>query len=153
MTSEQYKMLLQDLACVAGLADASALLENGRMKVGDLDCVLEHSPAYDEKLLQVRMRLGTMPRNTSELTRAILEANYVSGYGGECVFSLYPKSDDVVITMKVRLQDSLTAQELWQCITDVAQHGSQMWEGIVNIAVAPDAEGPADMRHELRLAP
>ena len=116
------------------LADPTALLEHGRLKVGELDCVLEHSPEYDERLLQVRMRLGTMPSDTADLARSILEANYVSGYGGECVFSLYPKSDDVVITMKVRLQESLTAQELWQVISDVAQHGSQMWEGIVTMA-------------------
>lgn len=140
MTSEQYKMLLQDLARVAGLANPSALMEHGRLKVGDLDCVLEHSPSYDEKLLQVRMRLGTMPADTTDLSRAILEANYVSGYGGECVFSLYPKTDDVVITMKVRLQESLTAQELWQGITDVAQHGSQMWEGIVTMARSANEE-------------
>ncbi len=153
MTSEQYKMLLQDLARVAGLANPSALMENGRLKVRELDCVLEHSPAYDEKLLQVRMRLGTMPLNTAELTRAILEANYVSGYGGECVFSLYPKSDDVVITMKVRLQESLTAQELWQGISDVAQHGSQMWEGIVNMARDTSEDATDDMHHESRLMP
>ncbi|MES2632704.1 MAG: CesT family type III secretion system chaperone [Pseudomonadota bacterium] len=153
MTSEQYMVLLQDLARVAGLANPSALMENGRLKVQDLDCVLEHSPAYDEKLLQVRMRLGTMPSDTTDLTRAILEANYVSGYGGECVFSLYPKSDDVIITMKVRLQESLTAQELWQGISDVAQHGSQMWEGIVNMARASSDEAPRDTRHEHSFKP
>ncbi|HTH80065.1 MAG TPA: CesT family type III secretion system chaperone [Ramlibacter sp.] len=130
MTSEQYRLLLDELARVSGLADSSGLLEHGRVKIGEVDAVLEHQPAYDEHLLQVRMRLGTLPVDDRDLTRAILEANYISGYGGECVFSLYPASDDVIITMRMRLEESLTAQELWQGISDIARHGTQMWQGI-----------------------
>ncbi|MBC7603099.1 MAG: CesT family type III secretion system chaperone [Ramlibacter sp.] len=146
MNSEQYQVLLQDLARLSGLADASSLLEHGRVKIGDIDAVLEHEPNYDPDLLQVRMRLGTLPDDAEDLTRAILEANYVSGYGGECVFSLYPASDDVVITMKVRLQESLTAQELWQGISDVARHGGQMWQGILSVSQTSMGSAPSDMR-------
>lgn len=145
MNSEQYKLLLQDLARVAGLADSSGLVEHGRVKVGDLDAVLDHDPKYDESLLQVRMRLGTLPADGEDLTRAILEANYVSGYGGECVFSLFPASDDVIITMRVRLDQAMTAQELWQGISDVARHASQMWQGIVTVAQVSHGSMPADM--------
>lgn len=148
MTSEQYKLLLQDLARVAGLADASGLIDHGRVKIGDVDAVLEHNPDYDENLLQVRMRMGTLPEQGDELTRAILEANYVSGYGGECVFSLYPASDDVVVTMRFRLVEALTPQELWQAISDVARHSSQMWEGIVGVAQTSHGMTPSDMRTE-----
>src|SRR3954454_8627267 len=128
MTSEQYQALLQNLAHVAGMADSSGLVEHGRLRIGEVDAVLEHEPKYDENLLQGRMRLGTLPPEGDDLTRAILEANYVSGYGGEGVFSLYPASDDVIITMKVSMKQALTAQELWQAISDVARHGGQMWQ-------------------------
>lgn len=132
MTSDQYKLLLQELARVAGLADSSGLIDHGRVKIGEVDAVLEHNPDYDENLLQVRTRMGTLPEQSDQLTRAILEANYVSGYGGECVFSLFPQSDDVVVTMKLRLDSAMSAQELWQQLSDVASHGSQMWEAIVS---------------------
>jgi hypothetical protein len=152
MTADQYQQLLQDLAHVAGMTDPSGLLDHGRVKIGELDAVLEHEPAYDAELLQVRMRLGTLPPEGADLSRAILEANYVSGYGGECVFSLYPASDDVIITMRVRLQASMTAQELWQGISDVARHGGQMWQGIVAVAqtsagsTRPDAYATPGLR-------
>ena len=146
MTSEQYQLLLQDLALVAGKADASGLVDHGRVKIGELDAVLEHDPKYDEHLLQVRMRLGTLPPEGEDLTRAILEANYVSGYGGECVFSLFPASDDVIITMKVRLLEGLSAQELWQGISDVARHSSQMWQGIMSVAQTSSGSTPSDLR-------
>ena len=145
MTSEQYLQLLQDLAHVAGLSDATGLIEHGRVKIGDTDAVLEHEPVYDANLLQVRMRLGTLPVEGKDLSRAILEANYVSGYGGECVFSLYPASDDVIITMRVRLQEAMTAQELWQGVSDVARHGSQMWQGIVSVAQTAAGMTPSDV--------
>lgn len=148
MTSEQYKLLLQDLARVAGLSDSSGLIDHGRVKIGEVDAVLEHNPDYDENLLQVRTRMGTLPEQGDTLTRAILEANYVSGYGGECVFSLYPASDDVVVTMRFRLVEALSPQELWQAISDISRHSSQMWEGIVAVAQTSQGVTPSDMRPE-----
>jgi hypothetical protein len=146
VTSDQYKLLLQDLARVAGLVDSSGLVDHGRVKIGEVDAVLEHNPDYDDNLLQVRMRMGTLPEEGDDLVRAILEANYVSGYGGECVFSLYPASDDVVVTMRFRLVEALSPQELWQAISDIARHGSQMWEGIVAVAQTSQAATPSDLR-------
>jgi hypothetical protein len=132
MTSEQYRSLLEELARVSGLGDSSSLLEHGRLKIGDINAVLEHDPKYDEHLLQVRMLLGGFPeQQQAVVTKALLEANYISGYGGECVFSLFPESDDVVLTMKMRLNAGPTAQELWQELSDIARHGGQMWETIV----------------------
>ena len=148
MTSDQYKLLLQELARVAGLADSSGLIDHGRVKIGEVDAVLEHNPDYDENLLQVRTRMGTLPEQSDQLTRAILEANYVSGYGGECVFSLYPASDDVVVTMRFRLVEALSPQELWQSISDIARHSSEMWEGIVSVAQTSQGVTPSDMRPE-----
>ncbi|RYX89599.1 MAG: hypothetical protein EOO28_32365 [Comamonadaceae bacterium] len=145
MNAEQYQLLLQDLARVAGMADTAGLVAHGRLKIGELDAVMDHDPKYDENLLQVRMRLGTLPAESEDLTRAILEANYVSGYGGECVFSLFPASDDVIITMRVRLDASMSAQELWQGISDVARHAAQMWQGIVTVAQVTHVARPADM--------
>lgn len=146
MNSDQFKLLLQDLALVADMTDARGLVDHGRVKIGELDAVLEHDPKYDDQLLQVRMRLGTLPPEGEDLTRAILEANYVSGYGGECVFSLFPASDDVIITMKVRLLEGLSAQELWQGISDVARHSSQMWQGIMSVAQTAAGSTPQDLR-------
>jgi len=148
MTSDQYKLLLQELARVAGLADSSGLIDHGRVKIGEVDAVLEHNPDYDENLLQVRTRMGTLPEQSDQLTRAILEANYVSGYGGECVFSLYPASDDVVVTMRFRLVEALSPQELWQSISDIARHSSEMWAGIVAVAQTSQGRAPSDMRPE-----
>lgn len=148
MTSEQYKLLLQELAHVAGLADSSGLVDHGRVKIGDIDAVLEHNPDYDDNLLQVRMRMGSIPEQGNGLARAILEANYVSGYGGECVFSLYPASDDVVVTMRFRLVESLAPQELWQAISDISRHSSQMWESIVADAQATQGMPPSGFRPE-----
>jgi hypothetical protein len=138
MTSDQYQSLLQQLAHVAGLAEPAGLLEHGRVRIGELNALLEHDPRYDEDLLQVRILLGGFAEEHADIvTRALLEANYVSGYGGECVFSLYPQSDDVVITMKLRLRSSLTPQELWQELSDIARHGSRMWETITATLAPP----------------
>ena len=134
MTSEQYKSLLRELARVGGLADPTPLLDHGRVKIGEVNVLLEHEPNYDENLLQVRMLLGGFPPENHDITRALLEANYISGYGGECVFSLFPQSDDVVVTMKMRLDSSMSPQDLWQQLSDVAAHGSRMWEAIVSAA-------------------
>ncbi len=149
MNSEQYHALLQDLARRANLADPSGLVDHGRVKIGELDAVLEHAPGYDPKLLQVRLRLGALPQKGDDLVRAVLEANYTSGYGGECVFSLYPATDDVIITMRVKLDDAMTGQDLWQGISDVARHASQIWEGVGAVAQT----SPSVMPHGLRMGP
>ncbi|WP_048438544.1 CesT family type III secretion system chaperone [Caenimonas sp. SL110] len=149
MNSEQYHALLQDLAKRANMADPSGLVDHGRVRIGDLDAVLEHAPGYDPKLLQVRLRLGALPQKGDELVRAVLEANYTSGYGGECVFSLYPATDDVIITMRVRLDEAMTAQELWQAISDVARHATHIWEGIA----AETHTAASALPHELRMMP
>ncbi|MES2785969.1 MAG: CesT family type III secretion system chaperone [Pseudomonadota bacterium] len=149
MNSEQYHALLQDLARRANMADPSGLVEHGRVRIGELDAVLEHAPAYDPTLLQVRLRLGALPQQGDDLVRAVLEANYTSGYGGECVFSLYPATDDVIITMRVRLQEAMTGQELWQGISDVARHASDIWDGIATAAQT----APTEMPHGLRMGP
>ena len=135
MTSEQYQSLLRELARVGGLADASALLDGGCLKIGELDVLLEHEPGYDPELLQVRALLGGFPEEQEHIiTKALLQANYASGYGGECVFSLLPESDDVVLTMKMRLDASLSAQELWQSLSDIARHGTRMWKTVISTA-------------------
>lgn len=142
MTSEQYQSLLRELAHVGGLADPTPLLIHGRVKVGDLNVLLEHDPNYDENLLQVRMLLGGFPPEQQDILKALLEANYMSGYGGECVFSLFPQSDDVVVTMKMRLDSAMSAQDLWKQLSDVAAHGSRMWEAIVTATPAAQGASP-----------
>lgn len=149
MNSEQYHSLLVDLATRSKMAEPSGLVDHGRVKIGELDAVLEHAPAYDPKLLQVRLRMGALPQKGDDLVRAVLEANYTSGYGGECVFSLYPATDDVIITMRVKLEESMTGQELWQGISDVARHASQIWEGIAAAAHTSHNATP----HEFRMMP
>ena len=144
MTSEQFKSLLQELAHVAR-GDAAELVEHGRVQIGNLKALLAHDPAYEAELLQIRMLLGNMPTQEQELiAKALLEANYVSGYGGECVFSLMPDTDDVVLTLKYRLHDALTPQDLWQELSDIAENGGRMWEAILASA-QPLAEAPAQM--------
>ena len=131
MTAEQYRQLLHELAHVAGLSDSSAMLTQGRVKIGDLNALLVHAPDYDPRLLQVRLSLGSVPEDTrSAIAQALLEANYVEGYGGECVFSLRPETGDAVLTMRLKLESGLSAQELWQSLSNVAYHGTQMWESI-----------------------
>ena len=135
MTSEQYQQLLQELARVSGLADASALLTSGHLRVGDLNLQLHHEPRYDERLLQVRALLGKIPpQEHVTIAMALLEANYVGGYGGECVFSVLPDSQDVVLTIKIRLPAAVTAQDLWQSLSDIARYASRMWEQITSVA-------------------
>lgn len=136
MTSEQFRALLQDLANAAGLADATSLLEYGAVNVGERAALLVHEPAYDPDLLQVRISLGEVPPAQEDaIATALLEANYVEGYGGECVFSLSPESLEAVVTMRLRLQSSLTAKDLWQSLSDIARHGSGIWDGIIANAV------------------
>jgi hypothetical protein len=142
MISEQYQLLLQELARVSGLADATGLVQHGRLKIGETDAVLAHEASYDANLLQVRLRLGRLPEQHEDFTKALLEANYVSGYGGECVFSLYPGTDGVVITMRLRLHEQHTAQELWQELSDIARHGDQMWQSVVSVAGNPQLSLP-----------
>jgi hypothetical protein len=127
MTAEQYRLLLQDLARLADPRDGDSLLEHGRAKVGALDTVMVHAPEYDPDLLQVRMRVGTLPEPSGHILRGILEANFISGFGGECVFSLFPNSRDVVMTLRHRLDEATTPQDLWQGLTDVARNAEQMW--------------------------
>jgi hypothetical protein len=141
MTTDQYLSLLRDLAGIAGMADPAPLLTQGRLSVGETRTVLEHDPDYDPDLLQVRLLLGALPGEDQDIVaRALLETNYVSGYGGECVFSLMPETDDAVITMKMRLHPALSAPDLWQELSDVAMHGQQMWNSIV-ATVEPMRDG------------
>jgi len=131
MTSDQFHSLLQELARASGLQEGSGLLEHGRVRIGDFDAVLEHEPRYDAKLLQVRVMLGAVGDGERDIiVRGLLEANYAHGYGGECIFSIYPGSEDVVVTLKVRLTESTDAKALWQQLSDVTRHGSELWEGI-----------------------
>jgi hypothetical protein len=136
MTSEQYQSLLQELARMGGLANPALLLNEGRVKVGDLNVRLEHDVRGDGNLLQVRMLLGgfAAPQRES-MTKALLEANYLHGYGGDCVFSVFPESDDVIMTMKMQVNSSMTAQELWQHLSALAQRATRMWDEVVSNAV------------------
>ena len=138
MTSEQYHALLRDLAHVAGLPDSLRLVRHGRLGIGECRAVLVHEPAYDPDILQLRLILGSVPEALKDvIAQALLEANYVEGYGGECVFSLAPESGDAVLTMRLHLPPTFSAQELWQELSDIARHGSQMWEAIVSHARPP----------------
>jgi hypothetical protein len=131
MTSDQYQLLLKDLAHVAGLSDPSGLLKYGLLKLGETSVVLVHEPEYDENLLQIRVLLGGLPpKNAAILTKAMLQSNYVNGYGGEHVFSLLPDTDDVVFSMRHVLHPALSAQELWLGLCEVARMGDQMWKAI-----------------------
>ena len=132
MTPEQYQYLLHELAHVAGLPYPLALMNHGRLKIGDVNAVLIYEPQYDPDLMQARLLLGGVPHELREsVMEALLEANYFEGYGGECVFSLSPQSGEIVLTMRLPLLPSLSAQELWQALSDIARHGSQMWEAIM----------------------
>ena len=147
MTSEQYRALLQELAHVGGLSDATSLLEHGRVMIGELSAVLEHEPRYDEHLLQVRFLVGSFPQaDAFAIAKSLLEANYVGGYGGECVFSVVPDSDDVVVTLKVHLHPSLTAQELWQDLSAVARHASELWEQVASSSLVPNDAHPSQFQ-------
>ncbi|HVZ43388.1 MAG TPA: CesT family type III secretion system chaperone [Ramlibacter sp.] len=135
MTSEQYQTLLRELAQLGGLTNPAGLLSHGRVKIGEYDALLAHEPRYDENLLQVRILLGGIPvRGGSSVVRALLEANYKGGYGGDCIFSLYPESDDVIVTMRVRLEPMMSARELWQEISDAARHGGKLWDEVLSAA-------------------
>ncbi|MBC5766502.1 hypothetical protein [Ramlibacter albus] len=138
MNQEQYLALLRDLAHVACLSDASSLLTSGRIVIGELATLLVHDPRYDPGLLQVRYRLGAVPAELREVVlQALLEANYAAGYGGECVFSLMPESGDAVLTARLALAPSLSAQDLWQSLSDMARHGQEMWQQIRDVAQPP----------------
>jgi hypothetical protein len=135
MTPEQFHTLLQELARIGGLHDSSSLLEHGRVNIGDCAALLIHEPAYDPDLLQLRIILGTLPEaGDSAVMEALLQANYVEGYGGECVFSLVPESGEAVVTLRLRLRESMSATELWQGLSDLARHGSGIWESIISDA-------------------
>jgi hypothetical protein len=135
MTPEQYQYLLHELAHVAGLPYPMALMNHGRLKIGDVNAVLVYEPQYDPGLMQARLMLGCVPQELkAAVMEALLEANYFEGYGGECVFSLSPQSGEIV----------LSAHELWQALSDVARHGSQMWETIMAECETLHAGLPAD---------
>jgi hypothetical protein len=124
-------LLLQDLAHIAGLADPADLVDHGRVKIGLLDALLVHDPAYDDGLLQVRIRMGAFSPRDVEMTRSVLEANYTNGYGGECVFSLLPGTDDLVVTLRMRLDEKLSVHELWRHLSDISRNASVIWENVV----------------------
>jgi hypothetical protein len=145
MTSDEYRSLLQQLATEAAMADPSGLVDHGRVKIGEHSAWLEHEPAYDSKLVQLRMLLGGLgPAHTGPAPQALLEANYVNGYGGDCVFSLLPETDDVVVTIKLRLQQGMTAREFWQDLSDAAHHGAKLWDEAVAKAGPPRGALPSD---------
>jgi hypothetical protein len=132
MTSEQYQALLQGLAHVAVLPDPAALLNVGLLNIGEYRAVLVHEPGYDPNLLQVRLILGGFPAELKEVvTQKLLEMNYIAGYGGEWVYSLMPESGEAVLSARIHLDSNLSAQELWQVLSDCARHGGEMWDGML----------------------
>lgn len=145
MNPEQYQYLLHELAHVAGLPYPLALMNHGRLKIGDVSALLIYEPQYDPDLMQARLLLGSVPDELREaVMQALLEANYFEGYGGECVFSMSPQSGEIVLTMRLPLLPSLSAQELWQALSDIARHGSQMWETIMAECETLHASLPTD---------
>lgn len=129
MTSEQYQSLLQELARVGGLADPTALLNHGRLAIDGVSVVLEHNANYNKELLQVRLLLGALPGDQHDIECALLEVNYMNR--GNCVFSLYPKSENVVVALNLSLGSSMTAQDLWQELSGAVQSGLLMWQDLI----------------------
>jgi hypothetical protein len=141
MTSEQYRALLEELARVGGLADPAPLLSEGRVTVGESSAVLAHDPGYDPDLLQVRILLGEFPAEHAEtIMRGALETNYLNGYGGECVFSLYPRLNHLVATVRVRLRHGMSGQELWQDLSDMVRMAVQVWEESIALVLRSEAQ-------------
>jgi hypothetical protein len=131
MTSDQYALLLADLARVAGLSgfQAAALSAQGHITVGGLPAVLVHDESFEPDLLQARIVAGSVADAIKPVVmQAMLESNYLHGWGNECVFSLLPRSGEVVLTLRVALQPSLSAQDLWHALDDVAGRGRAMCE-------------------------
>lgn len=132
MTSDEFRDLMRQLATEAAMSDATSLVEHGRVMIGERSAWLEHEPTYDDKLVQVRILLGTLEQGQAGgAARALLEANYVNGYGGDCVFSLLPESEQAVVTLKVRLKPAMSAREFWQDLSDAAHHGGKLWDEAV----------------------
>jgi hypothetical protein len=128
MTPAQFQVLLGQLAGVAGVADASSLLLHGQLRVEGKDAVLAHNSAHDDSLLQVRMVVGDLPPDQAHVACALLDSNYQNG--GRCVFSLHSESDTVLATVQLRMQPSLTAQDLWQDLCAMALAADALWESI-----------------------
>ena len=141
MNADQFQRLLEDLALAGGLADSSNLLEHGRLQIGPFDMVLEHAPEFDPDLLQVHVHLGSFDDgHRLALTTALLEANVIGGYAGLCVFGLVPGTSEVVMQMRVVLDDGMQAHDLWQELSDIARHGNTGWQALLDsagAAVAP----------------
>ena len=132
MTSDQFSSLLRDLAQVAGLPETSALLSNGAVDIEGHRAVLVHKPDYDPDLLQMRLVLGSFPEQAKPaVAEALMEMNYVAGFAGEWVYSLLPGSPQAVLTSRINLDKTPTAQDLWQVLSDCAGHGLQLWESLL----------------------
>lgn len=131
MNVDQYQILLTDLAHVAGLPDIRALTQFGELTIAGLDAVLEHDISLEADLLQVSLCLGTLPRERNDLQRAVLEANYHGATHGNCVFSVMPESNDVIVTVSRKLSEVGTAQALWEDMSQVAANGAQAWTDLV----------------------
>jgi hypothetical protein len=113
MNAEQFQLLLQDLAKVAGLADPDLLVDQCRVRVGGMTVVLEHSPDENPDVLYVRAHLGRFEEeHRAVITTALLETNFINGWGGMRVFSLVPQTDQVVLTVSTPLLAATTAHAL-----------------------------------------
>lgn len=135
MNAEQFQLLLQDLAKVAGLADPDLLVDQCRVRVGGMTVVLEHSPDENPDVLYVRAHLGRFEEeHRAVITTALLETNFINGWGGMRVFSLVPQTDQVVLTVSTPLLAATTAHDLWQVLSDVASQGGTMWSQITAAA-------------------
>jgi hypothetical protein len=132
VNSDQFGTLLKDLARVASLPEDSALLSSGALEIAGRRAVLVHKPEYDPDLLQVRLVLGSFPPDSKPaIATALLELNYVAGFAGEWVYSLLPDSAQAVLTSRIHLHEIPTAPELWQMLSDCAQHGLDLWESVL----------------------
>jgi len=133
MNTDQFQTLLAEFAHIAQLADPSDLLKHHRLQLGGVETALEHQPAFDPDLLQLRVQLGTFDESQrDEVLTALLESNYLIGYGGQCVYSLLPTTNDVVLTMRLQLDESISAQELWQQMSDLVRHSSELWQQVMS---------------------
>jgi hypothetical protein len=134
MNAEQYRNLLQELARLGGLSDAARLVDEGHVRVGDTNVLLERDPDHSH-IVQARVHLGNLGDDKAAQARALLRANYSCSYAGDRVFSLYPMTDEAVVTMKLRLDPAMSAQELWERLSSVSRMGASPWK---ELAVAKE---------------
>lgn len=112
MTSKRYTNLLAEFCKAAHLDEPEKLIETGQVWVDDMAVNFHYVSDQESEVIQIFIEIAELPWRPEHCYRRLLEFNFLVHRYGTGLVCIAPGSGSVSYALIVRIEMSLTGQDL-----------------------------------------